>query len=112
MTSVYSRSHARAGVLPGTAPVRHPTPEPASERFFGRREHTDARTTSAPNQHPDGHNSFEVVGSVLDCIHNARNPRAPQTTFGYIVEALRQRREADVVPYELMKLRLLNAPIR
>lgn len=49
---------------------------------------------------------------MLDCIHNARNPRAPQTTFGYIVEALRQRREADVVPYELMKLRLLNAPIR
>lgn len=49
---------------------------------------------------------------MLDCIYDARNPRAPQTTFGYIVEALRQRREAGVAPYELMKLRLLNATTR
>lgn len=35
-------------------------------------------------------------------VHDAAHPEAPQTTFGFIVEALRRRRAAGIAPFTVM----------
>lgn len=53
-----------------------------------------------------GYNTDDETGEFLadapGAAHDAANPHEPQTSFGYIVEALRLRREAGTEPFTVM----------
>jgi len=53
-----------------------------------------------------GYNIDDATGvfntAAPGAVHDAENPSQPQTTFGYIVEALRMRRDAGVAPFTVM----------
>ncbi|MDO4900775.1 mannitol dehydrogenase family protein [Actinomyces sp.] len=53
-----------------------------------------------------GYNIDDATGTFLadtpGAAHDAANPREPETSFGYIVEALRLRRKAGVPPFTVM----------
>lgn len=53
-----------------------------------------------------GYNTDDAAGAFrtqdAGALHDAANPREPRTSFGYIVEALRLRREAGTAPFTVM----------
>lgn len=53
-----------------------------------------------------GYNIDDATGKYLTsspgAVHDAAQPDRPQTTFGYIVEALRRRRAAGIAPFTVM----------
>ncbi|AMD87347.1 mannitol dehydrogenase [Actinomyces radicidentis] len=53
-----------------------------------------------------GYNTDDATGEFRTdapgAVHDAANPHEPETSFGYIVEALRLRREAGTVPFTVM----------
>ncbi|RJF41997.1 mannitol dehydrogenase family protein [Actinomyces sp. 2119] len=53
-----------------------------------------------------GYNIDDATGSFRTdspgALHDATHPRQPTTTFGYVVEALRRRREAGTQPFTVM----------